>query len=185
MIYEQGQPFLVTCRLDENKPDKKELFRIDAVLSLDYSPDGRNIVFSGLLNGNSDLYLYRVIGNTQEALWKDKYDDLHPRFTPDGQRIIFSSNRNEGSTLDVLTYDLESNKTEILIETTGIEEHNPIPLPSGDFIYTAEDFSGNQELIWAWKDSTILSIDTIVRYRYFTETRAIEKLKIPRSRHRM
>ena len=46
--------FLVTW-LDENKPDKKELFRIDAVLSLDYSPDGRNIVFSGLLNGNSDL----------------------------------------------------------------------------------------------------------------------------------
>lgn len=179
VIYEKGQPFLVTCRLNENKPDKKELFRIDAVLSLDYSPDGRNIVFSGLLNGNSDLYLYRVIGNTQEALWEDKYDDLHPRFTSDGKKIIFSSNRIEGSTLDVITYDLESNKTEVLVETPGIEEHNPIPLPSGDFIYTAEDFRGNQELVWAWKDSTILSIDTIVRYRYFTETRAIEKLKFP------
>lgn len=179
VIAEKGQPFLVICRLNEKKPVKRELFRIDAVLSLDYSPDGMNIVFSGLLNGNSDLYLYRVIGNTQEAIWEDKYDDLNPRFTPDGKKIIFSSNRSEGSTLDIFTYDLESGKTEVLVETLTTEEHAPIPLPGGDFLYTSEDFGGHQELVWAWKDSTILSIDTIVRYRYFTETRAINQLQFP------
>ena len=89
VVYEMGQPQLVTIRIDEKKPIVKTLYRIDGVLSLDYSPNGNNIVFSGLREGRSDLYLYRVVGNIQEPLWVDRFDDLNPKFTADGNSIIF------------------------------------------------------------------------------------------------
>ena len=34
-------------------------------------------------------------------------------------------------------------------------------------------------MMWGWKDSTILSIDTIVRYRYFTDARLLKQIVIP------
>lgn len=193
VIFELGQPRLITIRLNEKKIIEKELFRIDGVSSLDYSKDGRTIVFSGLRNGRSDLYLYRVVGNIQEALWEDRFDDLSPRFTSDGRSIIFASNRPDDTLrndqgfipvkreLDLFLAHLDEEEVTIerLINTPNVDERQPVPLPDGDFIYLAEMPSGDQDMMWGWKDSTILSIDTIIRYRYFTDTRLLEQIVIP------
>ena len=60
--------------------------------------------FSGLRDGRSDLYLYRVVGNIQEPLWIDKYDDLDPRFTNGGNSIIFASNRPDDTLRNETNY---------------------------------------------------------------------------------
>ena len=160
------------------------MYRIDGVLSLDYSPNGNNIVFSGLREGRSDLYLYRVVGNIQEPLWVDRFDDLNPKFTADGNSIIFSSNRPDDTlsgdvsyaaferNLDIFLAHIDKDEVEIerLIETPHVDERNAVPLSENDFLYVAEKENGEQDIMWAWKDSTILSIDTIVRYRYYTDS---------------
>jgi hypothetical protein len=193
IIAEKGQPVLVTVHLNEKSTSEKNLYRIDEVLSLDYSKDGRTIVFSGMTNGRSDLYLYRVIGNIQEPLWNDRFDDLDPRFTDDGNAIIFSSNRpddtlrNDGayipfaSNLDLFLLDISGKDLvlERLVHTPLIDERNPVPLSNDDFIYLSEKRNGSQDIMWGWKDSTILSIDTIVRYRYYTDTRILETTTVP------
>lgn len=191
-IAQKGQPVLVTIRLGE-KPIEKELFKIDEVLSMDYSPDGRSIVFSGMFNGRSDLYIYRVIGNLQEPLWRDRFDDLHPRYTQDGRSIIFSSNRPDAtlrddienipfnSNLDLFIYHIEEQNLPIeqLVSTPLIDERYAIPLRGQEFVYLSEYEDGSQEMNWGWADSTILSIDTLIRYRTFFDTRVISKLDIP------
>ncbi|MBM71916.1 MAG: hypothetical protein CL847_03940 [Crocinitomicaceae bacterium] len=193
VINEKGEPQLITIRLNERSFVQKTLYRIDGVLSLDYSGDGRNIVFSGLREGRSDLYLYRVVGNIQEPLWVDRFDDLDPRFTNGGKSVIFASNRPDdtlrGDTrhipfqkeMDLYLAHLDKDQIEIekLVSTPLVDERKPVPLSNNDFIYLAEKPNGSQDLMWGWKDSTILSIDTIVRYRYYTDTRVMQKAVVP------
>lgn len=193
VINEKGEPQLITIRIEEKGFIQKTLYRIDDVLSLDYSKDGRTIVFSGLREGRSDLYIYRLVGNIQEPLWIDKYDDLDPKFTSDGNSIIFASNRpddtlradvsytSHSENLDLYLVHLDKDDLEIekLLNTPLVDERNPIPLSENDFIYLAEKPSGRQDLMWGWKDSTILKVDTLVHYRYFTESRVLENLPVP------
>ncbi|WP_052695333.1 PD40 domain-containing protein [Hymenobacter sp. AT01-02] len=63
------------------------------VNSMSYSPDGKSLVFSGVRNGQTDLYLLRAGTRTPEKLTSDVFDDVEPAFLPGGGGIVFSSNR--------------------------------------------------------------------------------------------
>jgi WD40 repeat protein len=70
----------------------------DQVLSLNYSPDGKALVFSAVRNGQNDLYLLRAGSSRAEQLTNDLFDDVQPVFLPGGQGVVFSSNRYLDST---------------------------------------------------------------------------------------
>lgn len=82
-----------------------------AVYSPDWSPDGKEIVFSSIdRTGFSDLYIFSTESGLLRRLTHDKYDDRDPSWSPDGRRIAFSSDRtaegHEGS-YNLFTYDDE------------------------------------------------------------------------------
>ena len=58
----------------------KALFNLEKVTAMDYSESGKEMVFSGVYKGQSDLYLYYVGPNSRKQLTNDIYDDLEPRF---------------------------------------------------------------------------------------------------------
>ena len=59
-------------------------------MSLDVSPDGQTIVFDLM----GDLYTMPVTGGKATALTKGLAYDVHPRYSPDGKRLLFISDRN-------------------------------------------------------------------------------------------
>ncbi|MFQ6615413.1 MAG: hypothetical protein ACE5HZ_01410 [Fidelibacterota bacterium] len=80
-------------------PDREVVYRfkdsrIVSISSPAWSPDGKRVVFSGLnWKGNQDLYLLTVEKGKLTRLTDDFYADRHPSFFPDGQKVIFSSDR--------------------------------------------------------------------------------------------
>ena len=69
------------------------------------SPDGKQVAFTAL----GDLWIMPV-GGAARRLTNDAYRDRHPRWSPDGARILFYSNRSgryELWTIDVATGGLQ------------------------------------------------------------------------------
>lgn len=61
------------------------------------SADGKNLVYAGGGAGNWDVYLQRVGGQNAINLTRDSSDDdTQPALSPDGQSIVFRSERNGG-----------------------------------------------------------------------------------------
>ena len=73
-------------------------------ISVDVSPDGRNLVFDLL----GDLYLLPIEGGRATPLTSGMAYDAQPRFSPDGKKVLFISDRSGGDnlwTIDVQTRD--------------------------------------------------------------------------------
>ncbi|MBK7342128.1 MAG: PD40 domain-containing protein [Saprospiraceae bacterium] len=62
-----------------------------------FSPDGKTIVYSANYNGNYSLYSIPVAGGLPVRLTWHSNADLALDWSPDGQRILFSSDRESGS----------------------------------------------------------------------------------------
>jgi Tol biopolymer transport system component len=61
------------------------------------SPDGKLLVYASAEAGNWDIYLQRVSGAIPINLTRDcATDDTQPAFSPDGEQIVFRSDRDGG-----------------------------------------------------------------------------------------
>jgi hypothetical protein len=56
-----------------------------------WSPKDRKIVVSGLVDGQTDLYELDLKTKKVRQLTNDIYSELHPCFTADGSRVVFST----------------------------------------------------------------------------------------------
>ncbi len=57
-----------------------------------FSPDGKRLAFDILEGSSRDIWIYKLEKGPLTRLTFGKYD-LYPTWTPDGERIVFSSNR--------------------------------------------------------------------------------------------
>lgn len=61
------------------------------------SPDGRQLIYSSAAGGNADVYLLRVGGDRAINLTAGSpADDSQGKFSPDGEKIVFRSERDGG-----------------------------------------------------------------------------------------
>ena len=101
---------------------------VDAVWSPAWSPDDRQIAFSGTRGGITDLYIVGSDGKGLRQLTNDKYGDMQPAWSPDSRRIAFATDRGPETNLSVLkmapwsiaVYDLESGKIDVLPGQDGM-----------------------------------------------------------------
>lgn len=178
----KGNLMLYTYNLEEEQLSYKPILKIDKVLDFDYADDGRQMVFSGVSNGQSDIYLYNILGNTQKNLTNDIYDDLQPVFADEDQKIYFISNRLNDSLntahkkssflkeKDLFSLDLSSDDYHIDYITNTPNKQESSPLTFKNELYYLENDQGNVKRYTAKYDSAISRIDTTIHYNYFYRT---------------
>jgi len=175
----KGDLILNLYDINDKKKNKKKLLHIEKVLSLEYSKSGKDMIFSAVKEGQTDIYLYNVIGNSQKQLTNDLYDDLHPSFISNN-RIIFSSNREDNtnkrsSNISIITNDFDiyvmniynKSKLDRITNTPFANEKFPTSYNGKSYTYLSDKNGIYNRYISAY-DSTISHIDTSIHYRYFS-----------------
>lgn len=121
-----------------------------------WSGDGKKIAFTGVdKSGSSDLYIYNYIDSALTRLTNDLYDDRDPEFSPDGNKIVFSSDRSSSAKYNLFLYDL--NNTNISYLTFGYENYySPVWSTEGSRILFTSDLDGVLN-VWAIDSSQFIS----------------------------
>lgn len=182
MVEHKGGIYYYTYNLDEESLNEKEIEGFDKILSFDYSSRGLKIILNGFRNGQSDIFMFKLAGNTFTNLTVDKADDYHPVFIENDKKILFSSKRAVDSIgdkekhkiptqkfRDIFTFDLESPENTVtrITNTPVNNEKQAYQTEKNEYIYLS-DKSGIYNRYSAKYDSIISYVDTITHYRHFT-----------------
>lgn len=117
-----------------------------------WSPDGEEIVVSGMVDGQGDLYLFNLKSGKVTQLTDDWYADVQPQWSPDGRFILFVSDRPaagrgyRSKALQLSLYDREENDVTVLDLFHGAENLNPAFAPDGKSIYFLSNRDGFRNL---------------------------------------
>ena len=100
-------------------------------MSLDVSPDGKTIAFDFL----GDIFTMPITGGKPVQFTKGLAFDSHPKFSPDGTKLLFISDRSGGE--NIWWYSLD--KKDSLKVTDGETDHYQSAewTPDGDYIVGA------------------------------------------------
>ena len=101
-------------------------------LSVDVSPDGRNVIFDLL----GDLYTVPIGGGDATQITNSLAFDGQPRFSPDGTRVLFVSDRSGSENL--WTLEMESGDTIQVTESTGGAWVSPDWTPDGEYVVASK-----------------------------------------------
>ncbi|HQR92647.1 MAG: amidohydrolase [Sphingobacteriia bacterium 35-40-8] len=101
-------------------------------MSLDVSPDGNTIAFDMM----GDIYTMPMTGGKAKQITKGLSFDAHPRFSPDGKKILFTSDRSGADNLWVL--NLQTNDT-LQITKTNVDDYpSAVWTPDGKYIIASK-----------------------------------------------
>ncbi len=191
-IFEKrANAWLGSYSIADKKHTQKELYLVEKINSMRYSQDGKRMVLSAVNRGQTDLYLYQVVGNNFERLTNDIWDDLDPSFIEGGKRIIFTSNRVDDTlrttsellqtprlNKDVFIFNLENREKLLERVTSSPTADETLPFEySGKYYSFLSDDNGYRNRMVAYIDSAISAIDTAVHYRYFTVAKPVSAFK--------
>ncbi|MFQ5792139.1 MAG: amidohydrolase, partial [Acidobacteriota bacterium] len=117
-------------------------------LSLDVHPEGETIVFSLL----GDLYLLPIEGGEAKRITHGPAYDVQPRFSPEGNRIAFASDR--GGTENLWTCDLDGNNARQISREKETFINSPAWSPKGEYLVGRKRLTDRSSLgtveLWMW-----------------------------------
>ena len=153
----------------------------------DFDPDisrgGDLMVFASTRHSvKPDIYLKTVTGSTVTQLTADPASDVQPRFSPDGGKIAFASDRS--GNWDIWVMDIESRHLTQVTATPAQEVH-PSWSPDGTrLVYCSLPGAGRQWELWVaglWAPGT----KKFVGYGLFPDWSPIgERILFQRARQR-
>ena len=115
-------------------------------ISLDLSPDGKTIVFDML----GKLYTMPATGGKATAITSGLEFDAQPRFSPDGKRIVFVSDRSGGDNLWIMSLDMKDT-----VQLTKGNDNlfvSPVFTPDGKYVVASKTLGplGGSAKLWMY-----------------------------------
>jgi hypothetical protein len=134
--------------------------------NLSWSPDGNNVVFQGMSDGQGDLYMYSFDTKKVKQLTNDKFSDYQPCFSRDGKKVIFTSDRttydqslSQDITFNLAELDLATGKVTDIKVFNGANNLDPQYSADGKQVYFLSNRDGFRNM-----------------YRYTLSTGQVEQL---------
>lgn len=115
------------------KPERKIAFSTNegTWMSVDVSPDGQTIAFDLM----GDIYTVPITGGKAKPVTKGLAFDTHPRYSPDGKKILFTSDRSGSE--NIWYIDLEKEDTVQLTKDRDQNYPGATWTPDGNYVIAA------------------------------------------------
>lgn len=109
-------------------------------MSLDVSPDGKEIVFDML----GDIYIMPFTGGKARILRSGRAYEVQPRFSPDGRFISFTSDAGGGDNIWTMKRD-GSDAKQVTTENFRLL-NNAVWTPDGEYLVARKHFTATRSL---------------------------------------
>ena len=109
-------------------------------MGLDVSPDGKTIVFDML----GDIYTMPIAGGKAKAIRQNIAWELQPRFSPDGKKILFTSDHGGGD--NIWTMDVNGENAKQITKEKFRLLNNGAWTPDGNYIIARKHFTSGRSL---------------------------------------
>ena len=141
---------LVILDVKRGREDARIHVGLNGLQTPQWSPDGRQLVFTGFSNGFTDLFIINRDGTDLRRLTNDKFADLHPAWSPDGNTIAFVTDRGGDTDFELLRfgnlrialYHLDTGTIELLGNMDTGKNINPVWAPDGRSLAFVSDRTG-------------------------------------------
>lgn len=128
----------------DNPPGPSSIATLDTTegtwMSVDVSPDGREIVFDLL----GDLYTIPIGGGEAKNLTSGVAWDMQPRYSPDGRWVAFTSDRSGGDNIWIVRRD-GTDPQQVTKETFRLL-NSPAWSPDSQYIVARKHFTSRRSL---------------------------------------
>lgn len=154
IVYADGNNEIAIYDVASGNTDRQLGFKgVGAINDVSWGPNNK-LVFSGMHGGLSDIYTYDLTSGALVQLTNDRYADLQPVFSPDGNTIAFATDSGPNTDFDQLRYgkmnialrDMTTGATRLLPLFEDAKHINPQFSPDGRQIYFVSDRGGINDL---------------------------------------
>lgn len=109
-------------------------------ISLDVSPDGKKIVFDLL----GDIYMMPMEGGSATLLLGGPAYEVQPRFSPNGKKISFTSDRDGCD--NIWTVDVDGKNPQQITKEKDRQTNNAVWSPDGQYIVARKHYRNTRSL---------------------------------------
>ena len=169
-----GRDVLYILSAQDGRVLRKISLDCEALAYPAWSPVADSLVVVGVSRGRADLWLVDAVSGHSTRLTDDTWDEKEPTWTPDGKRIVFSSDRlapmvlhpehvaNGFGRYGLFELDLASRDVRLLLDTAG-EDHAPACSPDGNKVAFISDRDGTPNIyLFDRRDSTFIQLTDVI-----------------------
>jgi len=153
VIFKNGKNKLAIVDVERAKIiDEIEFDNVPSFCNPEWSPDGRHIVFSGLVEGIADLYTYNTHTGNITKLTDSFSSEIHPAWSPDGNFVVFvdeemnKDRKAKKFTPYLKIIDIRTKEVQKLDVFPGADKLNPRFSHDGRLIYFLSNSDGFRNL---------------------------------------